>query len=172
MRKILFISAMLLFLALMIIPMGVRADYIENITIPSKVKEGDTFIVSFDASYIVSGEVYVKIGLCDEDNVQIKDDDGYAIGVHLKEDKFIISEEPIRRNVDCVIRDQPEGTYKVGIVIYDASTNERLWGVQAYSDTFELTKDSKSGSDDSCSDIYLIIIPTIIGVTIVLKRYF
>ena len=170
MKRILLIYMTCVLLIMILLPTNVRGDYIENINIPTEVEEGESFTVSFDASYFVSGEVYTEIGLCDLEGNQIKDDDGYAIGVHWMKEKFIIGETPIKRNVKCQVDDQPEGTYKLVIAIRDANTNEQLMGTTTYTQSFELIKKSDSGSSSSCSSIYGVSMIGIIGLIVVKKK--
>jgi hypothetical protein len=168
MRKI--IILVVLFLSLIaIMPSNVSGEYIE---IPSKVELDEDFTVSFDASYMASGEVYATIGLCDIDGNSIKDKDGYVIGVHWVKDYFVIGETPIKRDVNCIIKNQPEGTYKLKIVIYDKSSDESYPGMAKYTQTFELVEKEDSSSSSSCNSSVLLVIPLIIGLMIVIrKRY-
>lgn len=171
MKRILLVFTTCILLIMILLPTSTRGDYVENIYLPAEVDEGETFTVTFDASYFVSGEVYAKIALMDTNNNQLQNADGYGIGVHLAETKFLISETPLERNVNCVIRDQQAGKYTLAVAIYDASTDEQLYGTTSYSLTFTLNEKSDSDSSSSCSSIYGVIMILSMGLIVTRKRF-
>lgn len=163
---------MLLLSVISIIPTNVSGEYIENIDIPSEVKEGETFTASFDASYFMTCEVYASLCLCDSAGNLIKNKDGYIIPVECSKDKFVISETPMKRNVKCEIKDQSQGMYKLAIGIYEADTDELLPSLAEHTPAFELVEGEKDDNSDSssCMSSIIIVIPVIIGLMILVRR--
>lgn len=120
--------------------------FIDNIEMPIEIKNGDKFTVEFDASYIETGEVYARIGLCDLDGELIRDKDGYPIVASLQDNYFFIMDDPIHRSMECQIKGQELGKYKLFIAIYDANTGDTLYGASTWTQPFTLV--SKSNPEE------------------------